>query len=50
MHTSVGKVYYTNVNCGQFDMLGPIISENDPPFFCSMGHFGPPILKKSEAL
>ena len=27
-------------------MLGPIISENDPPIFCSMGHFGPPILKK----
>ena len=29
----VGKVYYPNVNCGKFDMLGPIISENDPPFF-----------------
>ena len=37
----VGKVYNPNV-----DMLGPIISENDPPFFCSMGQFGPPILKK----
>ena len=29
----VGKVYYPNVNCVWFDMLGPIISENDPPFF-----------------
>ena len=28
----VVKVYYPNVNCGYFDMLGPIISENDPPF------------------
>ena len=26
----VGKVYYPNVNCVLFDMLGPIISENDP--------------------
>ena len=31
-------------------MPGPIISENDPPFFCSMGHFSPTILKKSEAM
>ena len=29
----VGKVYNLNVNCGWFDMLGPIISENDPPIF-----------------
>ena len=30
----VGKVYYPNyINCGEFDMLGPIISENDPPLF-----------------
>ena len=39
MHTSVcvsvGKVYYTNVNFGKVDMLGPSISENDPPFFAS---------------
>ena len=28
----VGKVYYPNVNCGKFDLLRPIISENDPPF------------------
>ena len=30
--------------------LGPSLPENDPPFFCSMGHFGPPILNKSEGL
>ena len=41
MHTSVcvsvyvGKVFFPNVDCGKFDMLGPIISENDPPFFAS---------------
>ena len=27
-------------------MLGPIISENDPPFFCAMCHFAPPTMKK----
>ena len=29
----VGKVYNLNVKCGWFDMLGPIMSENDPPIF-----------------
>ena len=46
----VGKVYYPNVNCGYFDMLGPIITENDPQFFAPWVTSAHQSWKKSEAL
>ena len=46
----VGKVYYPNVNRGQFDMLGPIISENDQPCFAPWVTLAHQSWKKSEAL
>ena len=48
MHTRV-RVSVLVVNCGKFDMLGPIISENDQPFFLLHGSLRPTNLKKSEA-
>ena len=46
----VGKVYNPNINCGEFDMLGPIVSENDPPFFAPWVTSAHQSWKKSEAL
>ena len=46
----VGRIFYPHVNWGQFDMLGPIISENDPPFFASWVTFAHQSWTKSEAL
>ena len=33
-------------DCMLHSKLGPIISENNPPYFCSLGHFSALILKK----